>query len=94
MTTLGRMFPRMAKKRGKKALSFSKIVVITLLAFTALFTVAMTVIFLSCGAIPDTLVTAYFAFAGGEAGFLGLIKYADNKFSPKNPDDSDDGAAG
>ena len=81
-------------KRSKKLPKFSKVVVVTLLAFTAVFTVAMVAVFLVTGAVPDALVTSYFAFAGGEAGFLGLIKYADNKFSSRNPDSTDDGAAG
>ena len=33
------------------------------------------------GGVPDSLVAAFYAFAGGEAGFLGLIKHSDNKYN-------------
>ncbi len=55
---------------------------VTLLLLTVLaFTITMIVVYVKTGGIPDTLVTAFYAFAGGEAGFLGLIKYSDNKYS-------------
>ena len=89
----------MSKPKSAKAAKvpkFSKVIVVALLLFTVLFTVAMIAVFITCGAVPDSLVTAYFAFAGGEAGFLGLIKYGDTKFTTKHRDANadDDGACG
>lgn len=59
---------------------FSKIIVVVLLAAVAVFTVAMTAIFCVVGSVPDSLVTAFFAFAAGEAGFLGLIKHGETRY--------------
>lgn len=60
---------------------FSKIIVVVLLASVAVFTVAMTTIFCVMGSVPDSLITAFFAFAAGEAGFLGLIKHGETKYT-------------
>ena len=77
---------------------FSKIIVALMLATVLIFTVAMTVIFCRLGMVPDTLITAFFAFAGGEAGFLGLIKYSDNKYDKTDaselPPEGDDEGVG
>ena len=40
----------------------------------------MILIYREKGGVPDTLVAAFYAFAGGEAGFLGLIKHSDTKY--------------
>lgn len=65
----------------KKKIKYSKVVVTSLLLTVLLFTIVMTVIFCVKGAVPDSLVTAFFVFAGGEAGILGLIKHGDTKYS-------------
>lgn len=69
----------MAEKKQRSKPKFSKVAVVSVLVSVAVFTATMTVIFLVMGAIPDTLVSCFFAFAGGEAGVLGLIKHSDNK---------------
>ena len=64
----------------KRTIKFSKAVIVSVLLSVLIFTAIMTVIYIKRGGIPDTLVTAFFAFAGGEAGVLGLIRYADQKY--------------
>ena len=62
---------------------------VTLLLLTVLaFTITMIVVYVKTGGIPDTLVTAFYAFAGGEAGFLGLIKHSDNKYNSGSSSDA------
>lgn len=85
----------MLKPRTKKHLKkkekprFSKVIIGAVLASVAAFTVTMIVLYILTGGVPDTLVTAFFAFAGGEAGCLGLIKYSDNKFTKTtDPDET------
>lgn len=78
--------PAAKKSRGRRvkkkrpALKFSKVAVVALLVSVAAFTIAMITVYIKTGGIPDTLVASFFAFAGGEAGFLGLIKHSDNKY--------------
>ena len=64
----------------KHKTKFSKIIVCIMLAAVAIFTVTMIVIFMQQDAVPDTLITCFFAFCGGEAGVLGWIKCNDNKY--------------
>lgn len=88
---------RRRRKKTRPALKFSKVAIAALLISVAAFTVAMVVVYLWTGGVPDTLVTAFFAFAGGEAGFMGLIKHSDNKYGTDNqstPSSSDNDAAG
>ena len=73
---------------------FSKIVVVAVLFSVAAFTVTMILLFLRTGSIPDSLVAPFFAFAGGEAGVLGLIRYADSKYPENGATDSTDGGVG
>lgn len=90
-----------AKRRRKRktGLKYNKVVVALLLIAVAAFTVAMIWIYREQGGVPDSLVAAFYAFAGGEAGFLGLIKHSDNKYNSSggsttndNPPGSDCGA--
>lgn len=77
----------MASRRRKRKTSsnrFSKKLVPAILLAVAAFTVAMIVVYLRTGGVPDTLVTAFFAFAGGEAGALGLIRYGKAKYTNSN----------
>lgn len=88
-----------AKRRRKKktGLKYNKVVVALLLVAVAAFTVAMIWIYREQGGVPDSLVAAFYAFAGGEAGFLGLIKHSDNKYNGSggtNTTDSPPGADG
>ncbi len=88
---------RRRKKRSLPKIQYRKAVTSLLLLSVAAFTVAMIVVYIQTGGVPDTLVTAFYAFAGGEAGFLGLIKYSDNKFNgdpPTGEGGPDDTAAG
>lgn len=85
---------RRTRKKKSSALKFSKVAVTALLLSVAAFTVAMIAVFVKTGGIPDTLVTAFFAFAGGEAGCMSLIKYSDNKYTDNRttmPSDSESG---
>ena len=88
----------MAKRRRKRKTPdparFSKKVIAAVLISVAAFTVAMTVIYVKKGGIPDTLVTAFFAFAGGEAGALGLIRYGKAKYDPGSTPTSNSDAGG
>ena len=72
-----------AKRRRKRktGLKYNKVVVALLLVAVAAFTVAMIWIYREKGGVPDSLVAAFYAFAGGEAGCLGLIKHSDNKYN-------------
>jgi flagellar basal body-associated protein FliL len=81
--------PRKSPK-GKKSVKFSKIIIIGVLVSVLAFTVAMTVVYVVTGGIPDTLVASFFTFAGGEAGVLGLIKHSDNKYSGTDSDSEDE----
>lgn len=47
--------------------------------FLLCFVVAMTVIFVVCGSIPDTLVTCVFGICGIEGGVMGWIKTSKQK---------------
>ena len=81
----------MAKRISKPdPARFSKKVIAAVLFSVAAFTVAMTVIYVKTGGIPDTLVTAFFAFAGGEAGALGLIRFGKAKYDSSGNTASED----
>ena len=87
------------RRKRKTGLKYNKVVVALLLIAVAAFTVAMIWIYREQGGVPDSLVAAFYAFAGGEAGFLGLIKHSDNKYNGggssttnDNPPGSDGGA--
>ena len=87
------------RRRKKTGLKYSKVVVALLLIAVAAFTVAMIWIYREQGGVPDSLVAAFYAFAGGEAGFLGLIKHSDNKHNSSGGNTNDsppgpDGGAG
>ncbi len=77
------------RRRKKTGLKYNKVVVALLLIAVAAFTVAMIFIYREKGGVPDTLVASFYAFAGGEAGFLGLIKHSDNKYNGSANDSSD-----
>lgn len=78
---------RRRKKRAFPKIQYRKVVTSLLLLSVAAFTIAMTVVYIRTGGVPDTLIAAFFAFAGGEAGFLGLIKYSDNKYGSTDQSD-------
>lgn len=88
------------RRKRKTGLKYNKVVVALLLVAVAAFTVAMIWIYREKGGVPDSLVAAFYAFAGGEAGCLGLIKHSDNKYNSSggstttndNPPGSDGGA--
>lgn len=50
------------------------IILLILGVLTAAFTVTMIVLFRRMGAVPDTLVTCWFAAVTGECGAMGWIK--------------------
>lgn len=84
---------RRKRKRLTRA-KFSKIIIVSVLAAVASFTVAMIFVYAKYGGIPDTLVVSFFSFAGGEAGVLGLIKCNDEKQKKKTADSENDEAVG
>lgn len=86
--------PKKRVKRRKDPIKFSKIIIASVLAAVFLFTAAMTYLFAKFGGVPDTLIVSFFAFAGGEAGVLGLIKCTDTKKEKKDSDGTEDIAAG
>ena len=67
----------MKSRKPKNPLRFSKAVVITMLLSCLLFTGGMIAVFCVKGAVPDTLITEFFAFFGIEGGALGVIKVAE-----------------
>lgn len=86
------IFPSGRRERKPDPVKFSKKVVAAMLISVAATTITMIVVFLKMGSVPDTLVTAFFAFAGGEAGVLGLIRFGDSKYDNNDPRDDFDGA--
>ena len=82
-----------AKRARRNPAKFSKIVVASVLAAVALFTVAMIFLYALYGGVPDTLIVSFFGFAGGEAGVLGLIKCNDERTNKKTTP-TDEEAAG
>ena len=84
--------PRGKRVAAKKSdpVKFSKKVVAAMLISVAAFTVTLIVGFLKMGSVPDTLITAFFAFAGGEAGVLGLIRFGDAKYDNNDGSSSSD----
>lgn len=86
----------MVRKKGKKSrrnpAKFSKVVVASVLAAVALFTVAMIFLYALYGGVPDTLIVSFFGFAGGEAGVLGLIKCNDERQKKKTAPQDEEAA--
>lgn len=80
------MAARRKKRRKPDATRFSKKIVTAVLVSVAAFTIAMLVIYVQTGGIPDALVAPFFAFAGGEAGALGLIRYGKAKYTSSSDD--------
>lgn len=58
-------------------MKFQKKTVLAILLFILIFTVAMCVVFVATGSVPDTLIDKVFDFCSWEAGFLGAIKITD-----------------
>lgn len=89
--TLKKQIRKAKKKRqNKPKVRYSKMVVSCLLITVLLFTITMTVIFCYKDSVPDSLVTAFFVFAGGEAGVLGVIKHGETKYSVNEPTEYDE----
>lgn len=77
------MVRKKAKRARRNPAKFSKLVIASVLAAVALFTVAMIFLYALYGGVPDTLIVSFFGFAGGEAGVLGLIKCNDERTKKK-----------
>lgn len=86
------MVRKKAKKSRRNPAKFSKIVVASVLAAVALFTVAMIFLYALYGSAPDTLIVSFFGFAGGEAGVLGLIKCNDERQKKKTAPQDEEAA--
>lgn len=80
---------KMARRNPAK---FSKIIIASVLAAVALFTVAMVFLYALYGGVPDTLIVSFFGFAGGEAGVLGLIKCNDERTKKKTAPQDEEAA--
>ena len=78
------------EQKNKPKMKYSKIVITSLLITVVVFTIVMIVIFCRMGSVPDSLIAAFYAFAGGEAGILGLIKHGETKYSDYELFDTDD----
>ena len=66
----------MAKR--KKAMRFSKKIIILMFATMILFTITMIVTYWVKGGVPDSLIEPFFAFFGIEGGALGIIRVSEN----------------
>ena len=87
------MVKRKKSKRARRnPAKFSKVVVASVLAAVALFTVAMICLYALYGGVPDTLIVSFFSFAGGEAGVLGLIKCNDERTKKKTAPQDEEAA--
>lgn len=75
---------RKRRRKGwwKKAGMMDRILVLLGL-FLLLFTVAMIVVFIRYGAVPDTLITSVFALCGAEGGIMGWIKNSKERFQSR-----------
>lgn len=61
-------------KTPKKKIGTMDIVLVIVGILLAAFTIKMTFVYETVGAIPDTLCTCVFAALGGECGIMGWIK--------------------
>lgn len=86
------MVRKKAKRARRNPAKFSKVVVASVLAAVALFTVAMIFLYALYGGVPDTLIVSFFSFAGGEAGVLGLIKCNDERQKKKTAPQDEEAA--
>lgn len=59
---------------GKKTRKTMDIILVVIAVVLFGFVVAMTLIYIYTGGIPDTLCTCVFATCGGECGVMGWIK--------------------
>lgn len=57
----------------KKAGTMDRILLL-LGIFLLVFIIAMIVVFVCCGSVPDTLIAGVFGLCGGECGVMGWIK--------------------
>lgn len=73
------------------ALRFSKKIIILSVGSVLVFTVAMSVMYVYTGSVPDTLITEFIGFFRLEGGTLGLIKVAETivKIFTKTEDSGD-----
>ncbi len=67
----------MSRKKTKKTMD--KILVFIAI-FLLIFVAVMIYIFITTGAVPDTLINAVFGLCGGEVGIMGWIKTTKDKF--------------
>ncbi|MBQ7835381.1 MAG: hypothetical protein IJ385_06315 [Ruminiclostridium sp.] len=63
----------------KKKIGTMDIILIIIGISAFIFTVTMIWIFIVQGDVPDTLITCFFAFIGGECGIMGLIQNTKKK---------------
>lgn len=75
--------PRVEEKTPKEIKAMDVALVIVLI-ITLVFTGVMIWLFIQFQAVPDTLITAFFAVVGGECGVMGWIKTSKEKNKAKN----------
>ena len=78
------------QKKKKKPMRFQKVVVSLLLLTVLLFTICMIILFCATEfhQMPDSLITAFYGFAGSEALFLTLIKNTETKYDTDKPEEA------
>lgn len=75
--------PRIEEEKPKKIKAMDVALVIVLI-ITLVFTGVMIWLFIQFQAVPDTLITAFFAVVGGECGVMGWIKTSKEKKKAHN----------
>lgn len=91
------LFANKRKKRSrstentteKKKIGTMDLILIIIGILTLIFTVTMIWIFIVQGAVPDTLITCFFAFVGGEAGIMGWIQNTKKKYKKSGETDEE-----
>lgn len=83
----GAIEPQMVSNGTKKPkIGTMDLILILVGVFLLMFTAVMTVVFIACDGIPDTLVTCVFSVCGGECGVMAWIKTAKMKQTKTNKD--------
>ena len=72
-----------SKREPRKPISTMKRSLIIVLIIAVVFTTVMIYLFMTVGAIPDTLCTCVFALLGGECGVLGWIKTTNERMQDR-----------
>lgn len=77
-------------KKSKKKTGTMNVILALIGISAAAFTAVMIWLFIQQGSVPDTLITCFFAFVGGECGIMGLIKTAKTKHETKKDKENEE----